>query len=427
MKVVYAKQEPPARWTHAIFLAGPTPRDSVTPSWRPEALKLLEEMGYEGVVFVPEQDDGQWKGSYTDQADWEKLGMELADRIVFWVPRDLRTMPAFTTNVEFGRYVDSGKAVLGHPEDAPKTRYLDWLAGDASPEVPIFHTLESTLKAAIQGWNGDSEESGKVQSRSGGERYVPLHIWGTPMFQAWYDALKMAGNRLDEAEVLWSFSMPKTNKVFAWVLWVKVWISSEERFKENEWVFARTDVSTVVLYRRPGTEDADPLLDTEVVLVREFRSPARTEDGFIRELPGGSSTDDKSPLEVAKAEVKEETGLDLRTAAVRKTSALLREASRRQIHAQTGLILAKERFQDIGHRQAVGTLSPHHIFAFAVELDETEMGQAKKLAESEETQGVEEDTELTYLEVTTVRDILSEPSTDWTTLGLLFRALSNPW
>lgn len=81
MHVVYAKQAPPDTWIHAIFLAGPTPRDPETPSWRPEALKILEDMGYNGVVFVPEQDDGEWRGSYIDQVEWEEMGLEMAARI----------------------------------------------------------------------------------------------------------------------------------------------------------------------------------------------------------------------------------------------------------------------------------------------------------------------------------------------------------
>ena len=38
----------------SIFLAGPTPRSKEVKSWRPEAIRLLKEKGFDGVVFVPE-------------------------------------------------------------------------------------------------------------------------------------------------------------------------------------------------------------------------------------------------------------------------------------------------------------------------------------------------------------------------------------
>ncbi|HVI00101.1 MAG TPA: nucleoside 2-deoxyribosyltransferase domain-containing protein, partial [Enhygromyxa sp.] len=100
MQVVYARQPFPAAFTRAIFLAGPTPRSSDVPSWRPRALELLAERGYDGAVFVPEDADGNARFDYTDQIDWESEGLALADVIVFWIPRDLDTLPGFTTNVE---------------------------------------------------------------------------------------------------------------------------------------------------------------------------------------------------------------------------------------------------------------------------------------------------------------------------------------
>jgi len=395
MRVVYAKQEPPLSWTHAIFLAGPTPRDPETPSWRPEALEMLEYLGYDGVVFVPEEADGQWKGSYTDQTEWEKMGLEMADRIVFWVPRDLVKMPAFTTNVEFGNYVRSGKAILGHPEGAPKTRYLDWLANDSDADCPVFHTLEHTLQEAIRG------TATPLDPRSKGERYVPLDVWQTPMFQTWYAQLQGVGNRLDEAKVLWTFRMPKKRTVFSYVLWVKVWIAAEGRWKENEWIFSRTDTACVVLYAPSilqGMDDGpfDDLLDTEVVLVKEFRSPARTPDGFIHELPGGSCENADTSA---------------------KTSAL------REVHEETGLAIGADRLRYVGSRQALGILSTHHVHCYAAELSQAELEQAKKLADEGATFGEVEDTELTYVEVTTVRDLLRREDADWTTVGLVLRSL----
>lgn len=406
MQVVYAKQEPPASWVHAIFLAGPTPRDQGVKSWRSTALQMLEDLGYNGVVFVPEPEDGDWLGSYIEQAEWEVRWLDRVDRVAFWIPRDLETLPGFTTNVEFGRYAGSGRVVLGHPDGAPKMRYLDWLA--AKENVAIYDNLRTTLREAIKGWE-------KRPLRSAGDRYVPGPVWDTPSFQAWHRAMWEAGNRIDDARVLWTFRIPQRRKeaVFSWVMWAKVWVAAENRHKENEWVFARTDVACAVLYHLPAATDpmirreeiirpqwpSPRLLDVEVVLVREFRTPARTLDGFIRELPGGTIDPEENPREAAAREIMEETGLPIEPS----------------------------RFRDLGSRQAAGTLSSHHLHLLAVELSEPEMKGARRLAQSGESRGEAADTERTYVEVVTVKDLLDGTTdADWSTVGLVLRALTVP-
>jgi len=105
-----------------LFLAGPNPRKDSVPSWRPESLDILKEIEFEGGVFVPEP----FAKDYETQVQWEWNALTFCTLVLFWVPRDLHRMPAFTTNVEFGMFVESDKIVYGRPEGAPKTRYLDW-------------------------------------------------------------------------------------------------------------------------------------------------------------------------------------------------------------------------------------------------------------------------------------------------------------
>jgi len=145
MHIVYAKEHPPAAYTKSLFLAGPSPRKPEDPDWRGRALEFLEHLGYDGVVYVPLPRDGEWPASYVDQVAWERRYLDIADSIAFWVPRDLERLPGFTTNVEFGMYLDSGRIVLGHPEGAPKTRYLDYHI-QARKHV-VHKTLEATLRA----------------------------------------------------------------------------------------------------------------------------------------------------------------------------------------------------------------------------------------------------------------------------------------
>ncbi|HLK60885.1 MAG TPA: nucleoside 2-deoxyribosyltransferase domain-containing protein, partial [Chthonomonadaceae bacterium] len=193
MNVVYAKEAPPEAYSKSLFLAGPTPRSSQVASWRPEALELLAASGYDGVVFVPEPRDGIWQGDYEEQIAWEEACLHRADCILFWVPRDLQTLPAFTTNVEFGVWHASGKVVFGAPDEAPKNTYLKYYA--AKCHVPTADSLVDSVAAALK-------MIGPGALRRGGEREIPFGIWKTASFQQWYRAQTQAGNRLDGARVV---------------------------------------------------------------------------------------------------------------------------------------------------------------------------------------------------------------------------------
>ena len=142
------------RQSPGIFLAGPTPRKATVKSWRPNAIEILEKLGFTGTVLVPERKDWSVKFDYTDQVDWEHDSMANAKAIVIWVPRCLETMPAFTTNVEFGYWlVKRPEAVLyGRPDLAPNTRYLDWLYVKETAR-PVHDSLESLLQSAIDKTN----------------------------------------------------------------------------------------------------------------------------------------------------------------------------------------------------------------------------------------------------------------------------------
>lgn len=389
MKIVYVGDEMPETITRSIFLAGPTPRnpDEVS-SWRPDALKILEDKGFD-VVFVPEPRDGKFKSSYDDQVEWEEKYLNIADCIVFWVPRDLNLdskgypkMAAFTTNVEWGVWGDSGKVVLGFPEDAQKNSYLKYYAGKY--KVPVAITLTETLENALE-LLGDGAE------RSGGEREVPLFIWNTDSFQSWYKSQKDAGNRLDGAKLLYNFRPKYTNFVFMWILKVDVHISSEKRNKTNEFVIARTDISSVCMYYEEPYSHS--IFDNEIVLVKEFRSPARTEDGFIRELPGGSSANKENPEQTASEE----------------------------IHEETGMYIDPSRLKPHGARQLAGTLSSHKSYLYSVSLTKEEYDWFK--SQEGIVHGNEQDTERTFIEVYSVSDLIKKELTDWSTLGQILAIL----
>ena len=148
MKINYSNEEV-IKGQKSIFLAGPTPREENALSWRKEACNMLEEIGFDWVVYVPEYSTWQPKKDYVDQAMWEREALTQATIIIFWVPRSLPDMPAFTTNVEFGYWLHSGKVIYGRPNNAPKTKYLDWLYELDYKEKP-FSDLNNLLKEAVK-------------------------------------------------------------------------------------------------------------------------------------------------------------------------------------------------------------------------------------------------------------------------------------
>jgi hypothetical protein len=133
----------------SIFLAGPTPRGENVESWRTKACNIIEQLGFDGIVYVPEYSTWKPKADYADQAQWERDALSNASVIAFWIPRTLPDMPAFTTNVEFGYWLHTGKVLYGRPDDAKKIKYLDWLYKIDTNKEPSS-SLEELLKESVE-------------------------------------------------------------------------------------------------------------------------------------------------------------------------------------------------------------------------------------------------------------------------------------
>ena len=289
------------------------------------------------------------------------------------------------TNDEYGFWNgrDPARLVLGTPDGAASVRYQQHYANRLG--VPLFKTLDEAV-VAVAAILGDGA------ARSGGECHVPLHVWGTPAFQGWYTAQRAAGNRLDGARVEWVFRAGPRRAVFFWALHVNMWVEAEQRHKNNEVVLARPDASAVVLYR-PGLTP----LDAEIVLVREFRAPAATTDGYVWELPGGSGWEANTPPAVqACAEVQEETGLVLDPSQLRVGPA----------------------------RQVAATMSAHKAHLFAALLSAEQMDGLRRQEAAGVTHGIVEDTERTSVRVRTVRQILAGTEVDWSVLGMILSVVA---
>ncbi|MBI4821510.1 MAG: nucleoside 2-deoxyribosyltransferase domain-containing protein [Deltaproteobacteria bacterium] len=399
MQVVYAREPFPDRVVRSMFLAGPTPRQAGGPSWRPEALQILSKLGYEDTVFVPEPRTGSFseEDSYLEQVEWELAGLARADAIVFWVPRDLDTLPGFTTNVELGYWVASGRVIFGAPERASKVRYLEVLCERNG--VPRHLTLAGTLDAAIA-----SMQLGAP--RLEGECSVPAMVFHWEPFQAWYGALRRAGNVLLRGNVEWVRRAGPSKSLFMVALHAVVRVTAEDRVKKNELVLMRPDIAATVLFSRGPSLEA-----TEVVLVREFRTAGTSADGYVREPPGGSSFEASTMRRTATQELEEEAGIRIEP----------READAKAASGPgPALSLHPDRVHELGHRSIAATLLSHHGALFSVELTTEEMSVVRKSAGK---RFGADDGERTTVEIFEVGELLRNPLTDWSSLGMIFAAL----
>lgn len=394
MKLYFSDDELPSEKTATMFLAGPSPRHASVADWRPEALAMLEAMNFQGEVLIPiprerfygaTQNTPDW--TYVGQIAWERRAREFADLVVFWLPRHIDRsredlgMPAFTTNFELGEDLGTGKVLYGRPDDAEKCRYLD--ARVETEGQQVYTRLDSLLEAA-------TALLGKGLPRKRGECFVPLHIWKTPAFKAWYAELVNAGNRLEWARVVATVGKKATLSIpFATVLHAHVYVTAESRVKSNEVLISRPDTCAVAaIYRPPDGPDS-------IVLVREFRTSVRNTEGFVYELPGGSSLDALlDPRECARQELEEETGLHLDDLS---------------------------RFQGVGQRQVQATLCTQACALFVVELSAQEYGILLRQAATGHALGEHGSSEKTYVELVSFDRIATLP-VDYATLGMALEA-----
>lgn len=384
--IVFADQEIPKKITKSIFLAGPSPRTQDILDWRHEALSLFAKNEFTGTVFIPvpqdrfygKDDSAGW--TYDNQVEWECTARNVSDIILFWVPRDIKHgMPAFTTNIEFGEDLHSGKIMYGRPENAEKCRYLDKRIVEIKETV--FSDLNALIKQCII-------KLGEGSLRQEGEVFVPLFIWESEQFQSWYQQLKDNGNKLAHAKLLHHVKF-SNGYLFSFILSVNVWVEAEQRFKSNEFVFSRKDISSILPFYKKGNE-------IFVVLVKEFRSPVRNDSGMVYELPGGSSLKPgMNPQVNAQHELEEETGIHIEDIS---------------------------RFNFVKNKQLCATLSSHHSYLYKVELTEKEFNEVKENVKNKTSFGVIEDTEIIHLEIIPMNKVMDYPL-DYSMIGMILGAL----
>ena len=137
----------------SIFLAGPTVRDSSYElSWRKQACDILNELGFDGIVYVPEFGKSNNPMDFLSQAGWERECLQNADVIIFNLCRNFPDVPGMTTNVEFGMWLTKKpeSCLLCSPEGCNKNRYLEWLYGQEKPNDIIYKNLKDVLQVAVR-------------------------------------------------------------------------------------------------------------------------------------------------------------------------------------------------------------------------------------------------------------------------------------
>lgn len=384
MNIIYSQQPIPTKTEKSIFLAGCTPRSEDVKSWRSGALNFLESIGFDGHVYVPEFEDNivQLNLDYDAQIAWENKCMNIADVILFWIPRNLTDMLGLTSNVEYGNWMRSGKIVLGYPSNAEKMRYLQYQADEL--KIKTFNNLEAAIIYCV-------DLLGDGSLRMGGEVNIPLNVWNNTGFKNWYKSLKDANNILEDAKIEYTKHVGKNNDFLFFIsLWAKVYITDENRYKENEVVFMRSDISSCVMFH----VDHSNILNSDIVLIKEFRTPVSNYSGKVWENVGGSSfKEGVDPKDIMSSEIKEETGLDI----------------------------IADRIKYFQTRQLQATTLSHKSHLYYIELSETEIDSIKNI--HGQVFGNIEDSERTFVEVVKLESILNTELVDWSNIGQILSIL----
>lgn len=346
------------------------------------------------VLFTPKDvsECSQQDVSVDAMIKWENDALSMADIILFWLPAPTHEHVETFPHLELGVWASSGKVIYGcessgDPDDLNLQLKLSRIRA-VLKKAKVEE--QPTLTAAVE---TICKRLGKAsQIRLKGERKVPLHVWNTGSFQEWYRNMKRVHNRLDDASFEWAFRVgPGGVFTLFWVMHVDVHVAAEQRNKSNEIVISRPDISVVLAYQK-----ATRHLDTKVVLIKEFRSPARTDDCFVHELPGGSSfKPDKDIYQNAQEELQQETGC----------------------------VVDKSRLRYHKSRQLGATVTAHHAHLFSVELTGPEMDRLQRDADAGKTLGNADETELTYVEVHPLAHLCQSKLVDWSTLGMIYSVL----
>ena len=324
---------------------------------------------------------------------WREEALKHTDGLLIWFGDGGQGEPWL--HELWGAWQRSSRVLLGIPQG------MIVPASAGRFHVPVAITLEDAAEQALRMLRPS-------RLRRGSERQVPLSLWQSPGFVAWYKALKLAGHRLEDAQLEWSYRSRSAGRPpLLWALRPRVSIAGEHRHKGGEVVIGRTDVSASVLFfndsSRSRVDQPADVFSTQVVLVREYRSAVRNALGFGLMLPGGS------------ANLASERTVDPR------------QTAQREVFEETGLQIDLEQFQPVeaGDRQVAASLASYHCHLFRVCLSEDQFRALVATETSLRPHGANVG-ERCYVTVKTVRELLASKDIDWSQLGMILHALLSP-
>lgn len=160
MQLIYNNQEF-INNKSSIFLAGPsyrTYKEMKQKSWRNQAISLLSKYNFDGIIVIPQYRDSKSQKKTFDrkkQIQWQTQCLSKCDLILFWIPRNLKTLPGFTTNIEFGQWMHSDKIIIGSPNNSEKNSYLQERCNMLN--IQWHSNLEQMVKNSINVLNRPSK------------------------------------------------------------------------------------------------------------------------------------------------------------------------------------------------------------------------------------------------------------------------------
>lgn len=195
MTLIRPGEQLPDTIISSVFLAGPIrrckrPKGDVP--WRTEAIKALNCS--DRIVVTPEKPDDLPKEELTLQIGWEQKHLNAVDVILMWVPRKQRALPGFTTNIEFGQFLNSGRLFYGRPPETDSTIYMDKRYKEVTGRTPA-HSLDDLIDTVVK-------SLGEGLPRGGPDRYLPQNVHRTPAFVTWRENLAKRGRLLKDANVI---------------------------------------------------------------------------------------------------------------------------------------------------------------------------------------------------------------------------------
>ena len=299
MQTVYTCEDLPDPCSASLYLAGAGSDETMNSGWRREAIHLLGKCGFPGAVIVPERRNKRAYLCPSEKAIWDVRMRARADLILFWVPEDRSAPGAYVAEGEHHLAHDICRCLYGRPRDALGHLHLD-ATWTTSTHKPPYDDLQAMIVDAVA-------LIGEGAVRSGAERDVPLLVWRSDPFSAWYDALISAGHRLHSFRVRDALSFGDHDPrapLSGFLASAAVAVSGEDRIKSNEVFIGRPDNVAVVPLFDPGGPEG------EAFLVQEYRVAVRNGLGLVLSIPEGSCPGSHlKSRAIAVQELSEEVGL----------------------------------------------------------------------------------------------------------------------